>query len=769
MTRRYRFGRYDRLVIEGAAFREAEHRGRVHILQLVVDGVPQRMFADRHDDELDALFKAGRCRVDEGYYSLASAHLRGVTDPSDLLDLDEDELRTVEWKTEWCVRFIAAHQDQRNPLRPRRTPVDMARFIEAEKNAMLQWHVDKYGVGRPPGRLVRGERRKTFDYPSPSGLRAWTDEFELWGYQRRAFKPKYSRCGNRRQLHPELLEIVEKHVPTYAGTDRKAICDIQKDIEAELAKLNLGRLDEQRLSVSETAVRRRVRKLDALRVAAGRLGRDVGLRGFLAVGNGVEVSRPLERVEMDDWTMDLHVLLARSSQWRKMSKARRERVARVRCTVTIAIDVFSRVVLGYNVSIGSPSTATARTALRSIVSPNKAEYAAALKCEAPWNMYGRPQYLVTDGGPAFGEEFQYAVRQCTETRLVPEADPRMRGTIEAFFRRLKAFCRRFSGQAFADRASRGEYDGEANASLPFDLLERVLVRFIVDDYHNSPHRGLNGLTPISRWNASIDTFERPPDISSRQLCLAFGFHAAETLGAHGVAHLGEAYNNEKLNELFQLDGPRMLPVVVDPFDRGHVLVRVPEERRVAILGETGGEYLEVEAVDEDVKGRTLAEEMAGRADIRAAAKAAEAEGKPIVLAAYRYIAEMSEKARLDAGLPRQEFTEDEYRRIRKAAHRLGARARYKPPYADTARSPGDEIGTTVANSLRTKPTEKKAGPTRRTRRQKIEEAAKAAAVSRSTTPRETPANAATTSPVTLAPSVAKPFGGGFAPEPEDHE
>lgn len=768
MTRKYRFGRYDRIVIEGAAFREAEHRGRLHILQLVVDGVPQSMFADRHDDELDDLFKAGRCRVDEGYYSLASAHLRGVTDDSDLLDLEEDEIRTVEWKTEWCVRFIAAHQDRRNPFRPRRTPEDLARFIEAEKNAMLQWHVDKYGVGRPPGRLVCGEPRKTFDYPSPSGLRAWVDEFELHGYRRRAFKPKYAKCGNRRQLPPELLKVVEKHVPTYAGTNRKAIFDIHKDIEAELGILNLGRPDTQRLTVSETAVRRRVRRLDALRVAAGRRG-DAGLRGFLAVGDGVEVLRPLHRVEMDDWTMDLQVLLARSRQWRKMSPSQRKRVSRVRCTVTIAIDVFSRVVLGYNVSIGSPSTATARSALRSIVSPNKAAYAAELGCEAPWNTYGRPQYLVTDAGPAFGEEFQYAARQCVEIRIVPEADPRMRGTIEAFFRRLKAFCRRFSGQTFADPASRGDYDSEENASLVFDLLERALVRFIVDEYHNSPHRGIGKLTPISVWNASIDPLARPPDISPRQLCLAFGFRVAETLGAHGVAHLGNAYNNEKLNELFLLVGPRKLPVIVDPFDRGHVLVRVPEEKRVAILGETGGEYLDVEVKGEGAKGRTLAEEIAGRADLRAAAKAAEAEGKPIVLAAYRDIGEMSEKARVIARLQRQEFTEEEYLGILKAARRQGARAHHKPNYADTARSPGDQIGTTVATSLRTNPTEKKTGPTRRTRRQKIEEAAKAAAVSRSSSPREMPANDPTPLPDTPPPVIAKPFGGGFAPEPEDLE
>lgn len=762
-TRKYTFGAQDRLVIEGAAFRVDRFEDGAHILELVQGGVPKNMFVPKTDEEVDALFQAGRMRVDQDYFSRALATLRNRHDDSDLSSLDEEALRTIGWKTEWCVRFLTAYQDTNDPRRPRMTPGDMDAFILAEKDRMLQWHVDRFGVGRPPGRRRAGERRKPFDYPSASGLRLWLESFAAGEYRMEAFRPKYRKCWNRKQIHPAVLEIVNRHVPRYAASNRPAIIDIHGDIEGQIKQLNAARPEGMQLPlVSERAVRRRVHALPRLRVEAGRSGEEAALRKFLPVGHGLQVTVPLDRVEMDDWTMDMQTLLSRTRAWRNMSRSDRARVPRVRCTVTVAIDVASRCIVGFNMSPMSPSGATSRAALRTMVSPNKQKFAQYLKCEAAWSMYGRPRIVVTDEGPAFQDDFHNALRHCAEERLRPGMDPRMRGTVEAFFRRLKAFCRRYAGQTFANPVIKGDYDSEANACMLFDDLEAELIRYIVDIYHHSPHRGLGRATPASVWEDRMG--RRRPDLSPRQLAVTFGFRVKETLGAHGIHHLGVAYVSDELSGLFADIGNRKLPVVVDPYDRGRIFVRVPDNKRDTIPSLHGGDYLEVPSAGDEHRGRTLAEEFAARDDLRAAAKIASKAGEPIVINAFAALGEKAEAARKRAGLPRVELTQGDYDRILRVLRARSRKALEKRIDGETPPDTKAGLGETVAISERRTPLKGRKGNKQKS---KINVAIAGAG----TKPRRG-APARQIAPADAAPSnagaeKARPFGGGFDPSPED--
>ena len=73
----------------------------------------------------------------------------------------------------------------------------------------------------------------------------------------------------------------------------------------------------------------------------------------------------------------------------------------------------------------------------------------------------------------------------------------MRGRIERFFGTMHTgLISRFTGRAFENVMAKGDYPAVGRASVPLDKVAAAQIRFVVDQYHNSPHRGLKGETPF---------------------------------------------------------------------------------------------------------------------------------------------------------------------------------------------------------------------------------------------------------------------------------
>lgn len=559
---RWKFGRHDRIVIKNQVYRPIRKEGRSHLLQLIVEDVQDDHFITKTDAEISELMRRKLFRHDAGYFSKPQARIRVRGDSSDLTDLSEDELRTVLWKAEWCRRFDSARADSSAPWRPTMSLPDIAFFIDRQKKALDRWHVDRFGERRPAGRRRQGGPQKEFDYPSASTLRNWLIKWHAAEEQLDAFRLRYHHCGNRTQLDPRAERVVSECVEKFASSLRPRQRDIYEDVEAKLSKLNLSLpADVAPIYVSRNAIRARIKKIDPFFRDFNRLGKDRALRRFTPIGEGLTVINPLERVEIDDWDFDLHALITNSGVWRKLSPKNRELVPRVRCTATVAIDVATRCIVGFNLSPNPPSTASSKTALRRVMC-DKSALANAAGCKSDWRMQGRPWSVVTDSGPAFLGEFETSVARSGITRLLPEADPRKRGTIEAFFRYFKRVCRYFAGQTFANVVEKGDYQSEAMASLTFDELERSAIRFIVDSYHHRAHRGLGRCTPYGMWQRLTKDGTFPPP-RAIELRAAFGIRVARTLGKHGVSYLDLAYNSAELNRVFLRHENKELDVFVE--------------------------------------------------------------------------------------------------------------------------------------------------------------------------------------------------------------
>jgi hypothetical protein len=706
--RAHRFGRHDRLVIDGRSFRVVRKVKDAHVLQPVTgDLIAEDYSITKTDREINALFRAKRIRVDEGYYSRTLAILRVRFDNSDLSDLSEEELRTVAWKKEWCVRFLHAASYPEASWRPNRTVDDCARFVTENRDRIDRWYLDKFGVRRRPGRRLSGEVRKPFDYPSGATLKAWLRLFIAGHCRMESLSPHYSNCGNRHQIDPRAAEVIAIEVQKYASILEPKMADICENVGDALEEMNKNLPEHQRIHASDNAVRRRIHLLDPFMVDAGRKGTDYALRKYTPVGMGLQVTAALARVEMDDWEVDLHKLVAKSSVWKRLLPKHRKLVPRVRMTFTGAIDCASRSIVGFNMTINSPSTATAKPALRSVM-VDKTELAAAAGAKASWHMYGRPSEVVTDGGPAFGSEFDDAATHANITHTIPEQDPRKRGTMEAFFRLFKRLCRYFAGRAFANVVEKGDYPAEELAALTVGEFYKAAIVFIVDYYHLRPHRGLEGRTPYHKWE-ELAREGLPPVPSEEQLAIAFGLPRKQrAISKHGIEFIGISYNSNELSDLYKLNGSKKVDIIVEPEDLGYVFVRIPKQFRGRINGvPEDRHYLKIHSVSGVGKGKTLDAVLLAKKAVRDLVKKEAEAGRPIRMQAHRQFLELAEDVRKRAGIPTHEITAKTLDLIERRVDFSAKAAFGSINYGTVEKTEDGALGSVVARSTRRRVKSKK--------------------------------------------------------------
>jgi putative transposase len=718
--RAYSFGRYDRISIAHSTYRYLGKIGDQHQLQLVNGTVVGDHHITVSDAQLSAFISRGDFRLDENYFSKAMADMRQREDGLSLIHLNEDQLRDLAWKHEWVERFHRARNNGASTFRPKLTHNDIAAFIVSEREDMDRWYLNKYGERRRAGRpiLVTDEnldaikQRKAFDYPSPTALRNWVRKFRRANERLHGFKPKYDKCGHRSQLPPEVEAVVSTAVARYASRTRPAKEDIVDLVEIGLEDLNGPRVKMglPKYSVHRSTIYRRINAMNPFMVEVGRYGEDRALRRNLPVGMGINVTKPMARIEIDDWEVDLHVLVSRTEQWAKLSSKQKTQIARTRPTLTIAIDCATRCIVGFNLSEGAPSTAGSKAALRSIF-VDKAELARFGRAESDWPMLGRPECVATDGGPVFkNDEFETAIQMAMGDRSLPDQDPRMRGTIEAFFRYFKRVCRLFTGQAFANVVEKGDYDAEKMASVTYEAFYRACIRFIVDVYHHRRHRGLEKATPYNKWQELTSTGMAPP-LPDAQVKLAFGFrHDRVTLDKHGVLFANLSYNSKSLALLkaMQGDGTKV-DLIIDPEDLGGILVVVPKRFRSEMEklapDDVFGDVLMVPCVERQARGVKLAQLLLGQKQVREyLAKQAE-KGRVIRIAANKSLWNLARGAEDTADIPTHGLTQDKFEDVMKAFMRgaqkaLGDRAVNEEPESDDLASLGQE----VARSKRTRPT-----------------------------------------------------------------
>lgn len=295
--------------------------------------------------------------------------------------------------------------------------------------------------------------------------------------------PGRSSGGRGGQRLPSAVEVVIREVlrKHYLTRQRKKVTAIHREVIRVCRTRGLP-------APSRGVIVRRIAALDPLAAMKAREGADAARSLESAGGRVPPVTGVLEQVQIDHTVVDLIVV------------DERHRLPIGRPYVTVAIDVFSRSIVGLVVTLEAPSALSVGLCLANMVTDKRA-WVERLGIEVDWPMAGKPGELFLDNATEFKSE---ALRRgCQEHGITldyrPVGRPHYGGVIERVIGTLMEMVHELPGTTFSNPAQRGSYDSDAKAALTVAELEKWLA-LAVASYHGRVH-GTTGQTPQARWVA----------------------------------------------------------------------------------------------------------------------------------------------------------------------------------------------------------------------------------------------------------------------------
>ena len=172
--------------------------------------------------------------------------------------------------------------------------------------------------------------------------------------------------------------------------------------------------------------------------------------------------------------------------------------------ITVAIDVFSRCIAGFHLSLEAPSATSVGLCL-TMVASDKVSWLQQRDIEARWPIVGKPCRLGVDNA----SEFHSAAfeRGCAQHGITiewrPPGLPHFGGVVERVIGTLMQLVHALPGTTFSNPTQRGDYDSDKNACLTLEELERWLAVAITKYYHLHPHEGMDDEIPLHRYEQGL--------------------------------------------------------------------------------------------------------------------------------------------------------------------------------------------------------------------------------------------------------------------------
>ncbi|MGZ3215100.1 Mu transposase C-terminal domain-containing protein [Paracoccus sp. T5] len=582
MTIRFRFSKSDLITAAGVAMRPLEIDNKGGLFErLGQPGITERL---THEELADLLRQPDTAYI-AGYFDRAVQDLRGRK-PADIINvLAHDVRRLVIWRKAVCDAFLAFEAAGE---------INRTHAGYAKGRAKLSCEVERrVGEGMAAAKLARpGAEIITRQLPGSRTAFQWVRDYEGAGYSAVALIPETHRCGNRIPRwchHSEALmnQVIEIYADTQRPSKAMAVAEtLQLFVRENHRRAAAGASTV--IVPSAASIGRRLSLADPYYVHAKRYGTAAANAKFTLFETGVDVTQPLERVEMDENRLDVISLLTLSGIWDHLPPERQERFEAGRRWLYVAIDCATRCILSMRLA-ETPNSSDAVRALRDIFI-DKTPIARAAGCESTWHHYGGVQALVTDQGSAFtSDDFQGAVLSLGVTTLLPPAGkPWLRGHIETFFRTYgHQLMPLLAGRTFFDTIQRGDYPSEQLACLCDDDLITILLTYVVDIYHNQGHGSLGGETPNEAWARLVAKYGTPPVPDGLTLRRAFGRPLERKIRGDGVLFSGLSYSCEALREAFLHSPQRNVEIRADLRDMGWIAVKVGATWHPAIANQTG--------------------------------------------------------------------------------------------------------------------------------------------------------------------------------------
>jgi putative transposase len=295
-----------------------------------------------------------------------------------------------------------------------------------------------------------------------------------------ALLPKKSgpKAGPLSRISPEVRAIIESAIAD------KWLTRQQETREAVIREVNVRCRHANLSAPSPTTVRTTIAALSARSSAKARLGAKAAHAEYGPVtGQFPETGWPLQVVQIDHTLVDAIVV----------DQVHRQPIGRP--WLTIAIDVHTRMVTGFLLSLEPPQATSVALCLAHAVLP-KEEWLSRWRIDGTWPVWGKPDTIHVDNGKDFRSEA--LSRGCQQHGITldfrPVGRPQYGGHIERLIGTMMGEVHLLPGTTFSNIQQKGDYDSGKHACMTLDEMQEWLTRGI-DVYHNRLHSGL-GMLPL---------------------------------------------------------------------------------------------------------------------------------------------------------------------------------------------------------------------------------------------------------------------------------
>lgn len=447
-------------------------------------------------------------------------------------------------------------------------------YINAVKPNEIKYNKDIWDT------LIHSAAKQISDPKPPcSGtVHTWWRKYRVTKSITRLIPKNIAGFQHARDYRYSIFEDVISQV--YLTIQKRKKIEVAKAVNDRIKQINLGKsVEEQIPNINQSTIYRWINQLQQDIVDTARLGAEVARVKYRVSMNGLKVSAILERVEIDHTPLDIIVidkitLLPLGRAW-----------------LTLAIDKHSRMVLGFYISFNPPSSYAVLQCLKQMILPKDAWLARFPDIKGRWPAFGIPTLIAVDNGMDLHSNALQ--NSCLELGIqilyCPIASGDAKGSVERFFKTLNhGLIHRLPGSVFSNIKERGDYPSEDLACIDMETLVHLLIKWIVDIYSVTFHRGI-GTTPLLKWVESAEKSHIELPVYPQQLDVITGIPAKRTVFHYGIELEGLHYNSRTLQEIRRRSGENLqVQLKFYEDDVGYIHVYEPNAK----------EYIKVDATDQ---------------------------------------------------------------------------------------------------------------------------------------------------------------------------
>ena len=308
--------------------------------------------------------------------------------------------------------------------------------------------------------------------------------------------PNISRRGKKgSRLDPKIDNIINEALEDlYLNKQRYSFRRIYNKIYTSCKHQNL-------IPPHENTVRNRIETLEPKNVIKKREGYKEARQQFDNFeGEFPEGNYPLEFIQIDHTPLDIRVV---DNIYRKPIG---------RPYLTLAIDVYSRMIAGFYLSLQSPGYYNVSQCLYSVFT-QKEKILHKYNIDGDWNIFGIPRIIgVDNGADLVSSDMQ---RVCDEYGITlmkrPVARPQFGAHVERVLGTINQEVHNLAGTTFSNIVEKGNYNSDKEAMYTLDELKEWLLHYIVNIYHKRYHSGIE-MTPEQKYMKGLIGDDENPGI-----------------------------------------------------------------------------------------------------------------------------------------------------------------------------------------------------------------------------------------------------------------